>query len=78
MAVNKIAGECRFCRGRVPANGGRLERIGRWPFRWVVSHLACRESNSPRVTSFMDVAGGAMHQNVDGRCEDAPCCGCCS
>lgn len=73
--VNKFAGQCVHCLGRVPANGGSLFRVGR---RWVVAHLACEKRQGPAVVVTRFSSGEEVFRNVNGRCEDAPCCGCCS
>jgi hypothetical protein len=73
--VNKYRATCGTCGATVPPSGGRLERRGR---RWVVRHLACAESGRPEVVEFRFSSGERMYQNARGRCEDAPCCGCCS
>jgi len=73
--VNKYAGTCAFCKGPVPAKGGRT-----WKFRggWYVAHLACHADKAPRVITAVFSSGESIIQNSNGRCEDAPCCGCCS
>lgn len=71
--VNRYAETCYKCGGLVPANGGHVENKGS---RWVVRHLACKDGPSVRTIRFS--TGATMTQNVRGRCEDAPCCGCCT
>lgn len=67
--VNKFPALCEVCDCTVPTNGGKLEhRRGRWEVR----HLSCADGQ-PRVVQLGDAT-----QNINGRCEDAPCCGCCS
>jgi hypothetical protein len=73
--VNKYKGTCEHCGGTVPAYGGNLRKVGR---RWLVSHLACQEQNGPAVHVTRFSSGAEIIQNARGRCEDAPCCGCCS
>jgi len=75
VAVNRYAANCITCGGRVPAKGGILTKPGR---RYVVQHLACAESGEPEVTTFRLSSGVELYQNRNGRCEDAPCCGCCT
>lgn len=75
MAVNRYASPCVVCGARVPARGGSLSKSGG---RWEVSHLACAESGEPRVIVTTFSSGESVYQNSRGRCEDAPCCGCCS
>jgi hypothetical protein len=74
MAVNKYAAPCGTCGHRVPPNGGTVRRVGR---RWVTEHLAC-EGGTPAVIATTFNSGATVYQNARGRCEDAPCCGCCS
>ena len=73
MATNKYAASCTVCGNQVPANGGNLKKVGR---RWKVTHLACA-GGTPAVSS-ITTSGGTFYQNSRGRCEDAPCCGCCT
>jgi len=73
--VNKYAGECTYCQGTVPAQGGVVWRVGR---RWLVGHLVCREERGPAVLVTRFSSGQTIMRNRRGRCEDAPCCGCCT
>ncbi len=73
--INRYAGKCSICGARVPANGGTLTRTGKY---WQVKHLACGQSNQPEVIVTRFNSGAEVYQNRKGRCEDAPCCGCCS
>lgn len=73
--VNKYAGVCFYCSATVPANGGDCWRQGR---RFVVAHLACKQAGGGRVVYTRFSSGAEVYQNRAGRCEDAPCCGCCS
>lgn len=34
--------------------------------------------NDDRVSHEIRTSGGTFYQNKEGRCEDAPCCGCCT
>lgn len=72
--TNKYPGRCRYCGGRVPAYGGRLSKNGK---RWVVSHLPCEEDGADRVDTIR-IGDKTFTRNARGRCEDAPCCGCCT
>ena len=77
----KYAGTCRECGAELPV-GSRA----RWYGRGRVYGLTChgrRENKYQRLTRenpglviFSD--GTEAYQNPRGRCEDAPCCGCCS
>jgi hypothetical protein len=77
--VNRYAGACGTCGGEVPANGGVIEarRLGPKVRGWVVRHTACAEAGEPAVMTIR-TAGGTFIRNARGRCEDAPCCGCCT
>ena len=35
-------------------------------------------TNSPRVSDVFNFSGREFYRNKKGRCEDAPCCGCCT
>jgi hypothetical protein len=75
--VNKYVGECSICGAPVAPLAGVLERAGRG---WSVKHLACADRGEPAVDTFQ--FGGSDNtvyiRNKKGRCEDAPCCGCCT
>ena len=75
MAVNKYPGRCGICGKNVPANGGVLKKEGK---AWQVSHLACDAQQAPGVIEIKFSSGESIIQNKFGRCEDAPCCGCCT
>ena len=70
--LNRYPGKCADCGGPVAAKAGTLEKIGR---RWLVRHLACSEGEH---VSVFNIGGREFIQNSRGRCEDAPCCGCCT
>jgi hypothetical protein len=82
--VNRFAGRCCYCRASVPPSGGRCWR---WRGRWYVAHTECsaearearKEGRAPerRVDTFV-IGGKEFTRNARGRCEDAPCCGCCT
>lgn len=74
MAANRYPAECAVCANTVPANGGTLTRRGRG---WRVTHLACADG-TPAVMSVTLNSGVTITRNARGRCEDAPCCGCCN
>ena len=71
--VNKYAGPCGVCGARVPAKGGLLGKKGG---AWYAVHLAC-EGGTPGVID-IQIGGNHYTRNARGRCEDAPCCGCCT
>jgi hypothetical protein len=53
------------------------EREGEFPPSAAVL-AADRRSHERGVSVFRFSSGAVMTQNRRGRCEDAPCCGCCS
>jgi hypothetical protein len=71
VPVNQGPADCCICGAPIPPMGGLL--IGRRGF----AHLSCRESGKSEVTT-VRTSGGTFTQNRKGRCEDAPCCGCCT
>jgi len=74
MKVNRFASDCAVCGGPVARNAGVLEG---YRGAWLVKHLACAETGQPEVIEIR-TSGGTFTQNARGRCEDAPCCGCCT
>jgi len=79
MRTNKYAAKCDGCGNRVAARCGTLTKEGR---RWSVRHRACQTQPSVTRARFYGGRGPGtyedVYQNNNGRCEDAPCCGCCS
>jgi hypothetical protein len=75
MRCNRRAQACHFCGAVVPAKSGRM-----WRFRgrYYVAHIDCHSTGRPRVIATTFSSGDTVYQNINGRCEDAPCCGCCS
>jgi hypothetical protein len=71
---NRYAGACFICGSRVASRAGTLRRVGT---AWMVAHLPCA-SGSPQVYEVRTSSGWIGTRNVRGRCEDAPCCGCCT
>lgn len=75
MIVNQFPGTCRLCGCRVPARGGVVIET---PDCFALLHLACEREGSAQVEQVFSVASDThVRRNVNGRCEDAPCCGCC-
>jgi len=72
--TNKYAALCAECGARVRAGAGTLTHSGR---KWEVRHVDC-EAGGPGVIVTRFSSGAEVYQNRRGRCEDAPCCGCCS
>ena len=73
--INKYAGKCINCGSIVPARGGNCFKING---AWVVSHLACQDGVGQVIEIYSPTTGNRWTQNLRGRCEDAPCCGCCT
>jgi len=73
--LNKFAGTCSMCGGRVSVNGGTLKKENG---RWTVRHLSCDKYGQSEVIVTRFSSGAETYRNRNGRCEDAPCCGCCS
>jgi hypothetical protein len=75
--VNRYAAPCASCGARVPARGGALLEGPRRS--WQVFHLTCADgAPGPRVVETRSGNGQTFIRNARGRCEDAPCCGCCT
>lgn len=88
MTTNKYAGKCRVCGVTVPARSGQLVKHGE---QWGVNcqnHIEAdhalpaftprRTQGRYRSTYARFSSGAEVYTNSRGRCEDAPCCGCCS
>ena len=75
MTVNRYPGKCADCGSTVAAGAGTLR--GKRGRRWTVAHLVCEKKGEPAVIQFV-IGGEEFIQNSEGRCIDAPCCGCCS
>ena len=73
--VNKYPGRCVKCHATVPANGGELRKSKAG--RFYVLHLTCADGGEG-VNAFTFSSGETFIRNKRGRCEDAPCCGCCT
>lgn len=71
--MNRYAGTCVGCGKRVGAGAGEATKEGG---RWVVRHAACKGEVAPLVVRTS--SGWVGTRNGRGRCEDAPCCGCCT
>lgn len=73
MSVNRYRARCSVCGALVPAKGGTLTKENG---AWVVKHLACAKGE-PAVMTVV-IGDREYTRNARGRCEDAPCCGCCT
>ena len=72
MTPNKYQAPCGACGAVVAPHAGYVYR-GR--HRWIVRHLSC--TDRPSVMTIR-TNSGTYTRNSNGRCEDAPCCGCCT
>lgn len=72
----RYAGKCGECGGRFPA-GASIDYDRNAPKGLKSFHADCGASDeNPVVES--TTASGTFYQRSGGRCEDAPCCGCCT
>jgi hypothetical protein len=71
--TNRYPGTCTACGGRVRRFAGTLHKTPSGVY--TVQHLACAEGGKVNV---IRMGGHEYTQNARGRCEDAPCCGCCT
>jgi len=77
----KFAGTCKECGTELPVG-----TKAKWYGRGVVYGLDCHSKpvGTPRRSRYKSnfyyspSTGNEWYQNKNGRCEDAPCCGCCS
>lgn len=86
---NRYAGKCVNCGDTVPPQAGKLFKLDG---KWRVECRECSPDINLKGLSRYDLQGGgpkdihvirlssgqAYTQNANGRCEDAPCCGCCT
>ena len=89
--VNRYRGVCAACGRKVAPGKGAVEKI---LGAWTCYCAACGAPSSlnatvggpvwsptarPRAVSYaVTTSGGTFYRNKAGRCEDAPCCGCCT
>ena len=72
---NRYKARCYYCNGMVAENAGNLLRTSRGG--WMVAHLSCKDDGQASVSTFI-IGDEEFTRNRRGRCEDAPCCGCCT
>jgi len=76
--ANRYPGTCYYCNGHVAKNAGVIFEK-KYARGFHVAHLACHDAGAPQVvTAYFPSTGQSMSVNARGRCEDAPCCGCCT
>jgi hypothetical protein len=73
---NRYAGRCQSCGEYVRPRAGNLVKDEEGK-RWLVYHLKCNAATES-VSNEIITSGGTFYRNRKGRCEDAPCCGCCT
>jgi hypothetical protein len=77
--TNRYPGNCEACGEHVAKGGGTIRKAGG---RWKVKHTDCE--NAAKGTKIVHTRFYGEHgptdvfQNANGRCIDAPCCGCCN
>ena len=71
----KFDGKCREC-----GSGLKAGDKAYWYGRGKVYGTSCHSMNNERkiVSFYFPGSGEYAYQNSKGRCEDAPCCGCCT
>jgi hypothetical protein len=86
-------GVCAVCGCYVPAHGGAVEWVAEITHEQEkelraggtitpnkiekrIVHRVCQDGTA-RVFSLTKAGGGHQIRNTNGRCENAPCCGCC-
>ena len=91
--TNRYPGTCTVCRTRVAKGDGVIERKGRrWTVKhescfhaqqtasaedaWARAITRPRGDGLSRL--YIPSSDTLLTQNAKGRCEDAPCCGCCT
>ena len=72
----KFEGKCADCGATLPV-GSTARWYGRGRVYGFDCHTKETSSNQKINTVYFPSTGGFVYQNSKGRCEDAPCCGCC-
>jgi hypothetical protein len=74
---NRYAGQCVQCHEYVPSGLGTVTKRGRV---WRIDCDACtgRMPENSGLVCVKTSSGWSGTRNARGRCEDAPCCGCCT
>lgn len=89
--TNRYDSNCNTCRTHTPAGTGTLRKITRYRRSfWTVTCPSCADGSDPEATAqrlsrgdsvsygVATSSGWVGYRNRNGRCEDAPCCGCCT
>ncbi len=71
MKTNTQPEHCSICGNPIPTHGGVSDNRGGYV------HLICRANRAASVSLTVFADGAQAIENSAGRCEDAPCCGCC-
>jgi len=75
--INRYPGQCVQCHEYVPTGLGTVSKRNR---AWRIDCNACT-GRMPEDSGLVCVklsSGWTCTRNARGRCEDAPCCGCCT
>ncbi len=78
---NRYPGQCNECGSKVRKGAGVAVKAASG--RWIVlcaAHSGASSSGTAagRVSDHFEIGGRSYYRNTRGRCEDAPCCGCCT
>lgn len=68
----KFAGTCSDCKASLPVGAK-----ARWYGKGRIYGLTCHDRQGNPLDASNDSEDAGSHKRRYGRCEDAPCCGCC-
>jgi hypothetical protein len=80
---SKFSGTCGACSVRFP-RGTLIDYDRSAPRGRKASHADCNDPGThvshAEANPMIEIrtSGGTFYQRANGRCEDAPCCGCCT
>jgi hypothetical protein len=75
LMTARFTSTCRPCGGEI-VPGDRIAVLGRG--RTVHANCRAPGTNGRGITEIRTSSGWVGYRNANGRCEDAPCCGCCT
>jgi hypothetical protein len=89
MMTNRYKGRCSECGAYVPARRGKcFKPAGARRYSVLCASCAAEPASPPPGrpdlvserchVAYFPSTGQYLYQNKAGRCEDAPCCGCCT
>lgn len=73
---NRYPGNCNTCGVRVRKQTGTAVKSASG--RWIVLCSTHSGGDEPARIATFNIGGRDYYRNSRGRCEDAPCCGCCT